>query len=61
MFTQLYGWQGVCDLWTGKVSDSDYNRRAVQEQEQFQNEDLIETEIDDVWVVVGGCTFSKHL
>ena len=42
------------DLWTGKVSDSDYNRRAgyLQEQEQFQNEDLVETETDDGWTVI---------
>ena len=41
------------DLWTGKVSDSDYNRRAgyLQKQEKFQNEDLIETETDNGWVV----------
>lgn len=44
IFTQLCGWQGVYDLWMGAVSDSDYNRRAgyLQEQEAFQNNDLVQ-------------------
>eukprot|EP00956_Cyclotella_meneghiniana_P040674 scaffold202164_cov66-Cyclotella_meneghiniana.AAC.2 len=49
IFTQFCGWQGNADLWTGAVSDSDYNRRAgyLQSQQQFQNEDLVETKNDD--------------
>lgn len=43
IFTQTCGWQGTYDLWMGAVSDSDYNRRAgyLQEQEAFQNNDLV--------------------
>ena len=43
IFCQLCGWIGTADLWTGAVSDTDYNRRAgyIQEQEQFQNNDLV--------------------
>ena len=43
IFTQTSGWQGTYDLWMGAVSDSDYNRRAgyLQEQEAFQNNDVV--------------------
>ena len=36
-FTQLCGWQGVVNIWTGSVSDSDYNRREgyLEKQKQF--------------------------
>jgi len=49
IFTQFCGWHGNFDLWTGAVSDSDYNRRSgyLQAQEQFQNEDLVEYKTDD--------------
>ncbi len=35
---------GVIDLWTGGVSDYDYNRRAgyLQKQWRFQENDLVE-------------------
>ncbi len=41
------------------MSDSDYNRRSgyLQEQEQFQNEDLVEKESDDGWVVISVVPF----
>lgn len=54
MFTQFCGWQGTADLWTGAVSDTDYNRRAgyLQTQQNFQNEDLILEETDDGWIDV---------
>ena len=37
VFIQLCGWLGTANLWTGAVSDTDYNKRAgyLQEQEQF--------------------------
>ena len=47
IFTQLCGWQGVADLWTGAVSDSDYNRREgyLERQEEFQQIDLVDNEV----------------
>jgi hypothetical protein len=44
VFTQLCGWQGVVDLWTGAVSGFDYNRREryLEKQKQFQEKDLVE-------------------
>ena len=47
IFTQCGGWHGVYDLWMGAVSDTDYNRRAgyVQQQEEFQNIDLVEGQV----------------
>lgn len=47
IFTQTSGWQGTYDLWMGAVSDSDYNRRAgyLQEQEEFQNNNLVEGKV----------------
>lgn len=49
IFNQFCGWHGNSDLWTGAVSDSDYNRRSgyLKTQEQFQNEDLVEYKTDD--------------
>ena len=49
IFTQFCGWHGNSELWTGAVSDTDYNRRSgyLKTQEQFQNEDLVEYETDD--------------
>ena len=40
VFTQLYGWQGVVDLWTSAVN---YNRREgyLEKQKQFQEKDLV--------------------
>ena len=47
IFTQCGGWHGVYDLWMGAVSATDYNRRAgyVQQQEEFQNIDLVEGQV----------------
>ena len=44
VFTQLCGWIGTAYLWTGAVSDTDYNKRAgyMQEQEEFQKADKVE-------------------
>ena len=41
---QLCGWILTAVLWTGAVSDTDYNKRAgyLQEQEEFQKNDLVE-------------------
>ena len=43
VFCQPCGWMGVVDLWTGGVSDSDFNRRAgyLKMQQQFQEKDLV--------------------
>ena len=43
VFNQLCGWIGTADLWTGAVSDTEYNKRAgyLQAQEQFANQDLV--------------------
>lgn len=44
VFTQLCGFQGAADLWTGGVSDSNYNRGEgyLERQTHFQNKDLVE-------------------
>jgi hypothetical protein len=44
VFTQLCGWQGAANLWTGAVSDTDYNRREgyLDRQREFQENDLID-------------------
>ena len=43
IYCQLCGWIGTADLWTGAVSDTDYNKRAgyLEQQQQYQNEDLV--------------------
>ena len=52
IFCQPCGWMGVTDLWTGGVSDTDFNRRAgyLQKQHHFQRRDLVM--IDGVQQVV---------
>ena len=44
IFCQPCGWMGTVNLWTGGVSDSDYNRRAgyLKKQWRFQENDLVE-------------------
>ncbi len=46
MFCQLLGWIGVGDLWTGAVSDSEYNRREeyLEHQRHFTDEDVVKLE-----------------
>eukprot|EP00984_Skeletonema_dohrnii_P013209 scaffold5459_cov86-Skeletonema_dohrnii-CCMP3373.AAC.2 len=46
VFCQPCGWMGTINLWTGGVSDSDYNRRAgyLKKQQRFQENDLVETD-----------------
>ena len=46
VFVQLLGWIGVGQLWTGAVSDSDYNRREgyLERQRLFANDDKVELE-----------------
>ena len=43
VFCQPCGWMGVTDLWTGGVSDSDFNRRAgyLEKQQLFQEKDRV--------------------
>ncbi len=43
VFTQLMGWQGVANLWTGRVADMDYTTREgyLQCQCEFQQEDKV--------------------
>ncbi|EJK48707.1 hypothetical protein THAOC_32473 [Thalassiosira oceanica] len=43
VFVQLCGWMGTAPLWTGAVSDTDYNKRAgyIKEQHQFARDDLV--------------------
>ena len=40
---QLCGWIRTADLWTGAVSDTDYNKRAgyLRKQMDFQSKDLV--------------------
>jgi len=47
IYCQLCGWIGTADLWTGAVSDTDYNKRAgyLEQQQQYQNEDLVNGKI----------------
>ena len=47
VFNQLCGWVGTADLWTGAVSDTVYNKQAgyLQEQEQYQNNDLVNKKV----------------
>ena len=42
MFTQMCGWEGTHDLFTGAIGDSEHVRKALilETQEKFQNEDL---------------------
>ena len=49
---QLCGWILTAVLWTGAVSDTDYNKRAgyLQEQEEFQKNDLVERKQDGMSV-----------
>jgi hypothetical protein len=43
VFTQLMGWQGVGDLWTGRITDTDYTKREgfLQAQRIFQENDKV--------------------
>lgn len=43
VFTQLMGWQGVGDLWTGRITDTDYTKREefLQAQRKFQENDKV--------------------
>lgn len=43
VFVQLCGWMGTADLWPGRVTDSDYNRREgyLQQQSEFQEHDKV--------------------
>jgi hypothetical protein len=43
VYCQPCGYMGVVDLWTGGVSDSDFNRRAgyLKTQQRFQESDLV--------------------
>lgn len=40
---QLMGWQGVGDLWTGRVTETDYTKREgfLQAQHAFQERDKV--------------------
>ena len=44
VFTQLSGWQGVADLWTGRITDTDYTKREgyLIRQREFQEMDKVE-------------------
>ena len=41
---QLCGWITVADLWTGAVSDTQYNKEAgyLEQQEEYARKDLVE-------------------
>ena len=43
VFVQLCGWMGTANLWPGRVTDSDYNRREgyLEQQREFQEHDKI--------------------
>jgi hypothetical protein len=43
VFTQLMGWQGVADLWPGRVTDTDYTKREgfLVTQRIFQENDKV--------------------
>ena len=43
VFVQLCGWMGPADLWPGRVTDSDYNRREgyLERQNEFQTHDKV--------------------
>ena len=47
VFAQLCGWIGTWSLWTGAVSDTDYNKRAgyIQNQKQFALNDLVNSKL----------------
>ena len=49
VFTQFCGWQGTADLWTGGVSDTDYNKRAgyLQRQQEIQSKDVIQHQMQN--------------
>jgi hypothetical protein len=52
VFTQLMGWQGVADLWTGRVTDSDYTKREgyLRHQREFQERDKVDIDSEEVVV-----------
>ncbi len=43
VFTQLMGWQGVGDLWTGRITGTDYTKHEgyLQRQRAFQERDIV--------------------
>lgn len=47
VFAQLCGWIGTYDLWTGAVSDTDYNKRAgyLKIQKQYAENDLVNSKL----------------
>ena len=47
IFTQFCGWLGTYDLWTGAVSDTEYNKNAgyLNKQASFQKEDLVDRKV----------------
>ena len=52
VFVQLCGWMGTADLWPGRVTDSDYNRREgyLERQREFQEHDKVIRNGEDVVV-----------
>ena len=52
VFVQLCGWMGTADLWPGRVTDSDYNRREgyLDRQHEFQNNDIVKRNEEEVVV-----------
>ena len=47
VFAQLCGWVGTYDLWTGAVSDTDYNKRAgyLKIQKQYAENDMVDSKL----------------
>jgi hypothetical protein len=43
VFTQLMGWQGVADLWTGRITNTDYTKCEgyLKRQHEFQERDKV--------------------
>ena len=50
VFTQLMGWQGVADLWTGRITDTDYTKREgyLTRQREFQERDKVKVDGEEI-------------
>ena len=46
-YNQICGWIGTYDLWSGAVSDTDYNKRAgyLKIQKQYTEIDLVDSKL----------------
>ena len=63
---QLCGWMGTADLWPGRVTDSDYNRREgyLERQREFQENDKVirnGEEVNVPWLNIYDKGYHAHM